>query len=491
MASLTQKYQKEKLFGQIYTPAFIVDKILNDIGYNSADIAGKELLDPACGDGRFLSRVAERIVKCLPKEDVKQNLEKIEGWDIDEDAIEQCRKNLDKIAVRNNIKVNWNISVKNSLHEIGKSKQKKFDYIVGNPPYIRIQHLEIGQRNYIQQNYKCCQKGSTDIYIAFFELCNKLMKKKGICGLITPNTWLYTETAKMLRQLFYTKKNVKQITNYGDLQVFENATTYSAITIFTKNSYKSLMFQKAKSIQKFDSKEIPYSSLGKDQIWRLSVNNNFTENTRLLKDICSIHVGITTLMDKAYIFDAENMSEDANYITLNTEFAGRQKFEREILKPIIKASKLKNNKNIDYKYVLFPYKHINGKATIIDEKELKTLYPLAYNYLLSIKEKLALRDNGKPVKPFWYAFGRSQGLSSSFGEKILFSPMNKRPNFVHIENIETTFYSGYCIKYNGNYKELLKKLNSKSMEEFIAISGRDFRGGWKAYSKKVIENFPV
>ena len=54
MASLTKAYTKEKLNGQIYTPDFIVNKILDNVGYNSKEILGKTILDPACGDGRFL-----------------------------------------------------------------------------------------------------------------------------------------------------------------------------------------------------------------------------------------------------------------------------------------------------------------------------------------------------------------------------------------------------------------------------------------------------
>jgi hypothetical protein len=29
------------------------------------------------------------------------------------------------------------------------------------------------------------------------------------------------------------------------------------------------------------------------------------------------------------------------------------------------------------------------------------------------------------------------------------------------------------------------------MENFVSTSSRDFRGGWKAYNKKIIENFEV
>ncbi|GAB4339554.1 MAG: hypothetical protein OHK0038_18720 [Flammeovirgaceae bacterium] len=116
---------------------------------------------------------------------------------------------------------------------------------------------------------------------------------------------------------------------------------------------------------------------------------------------------------------------------------------------------------------------------------------MAYDYLLSVKEELDKRDNGKPNAVAWYAFGRSQGLDTSFGKKILFSPMNNKPNFVLVENEESTFYSGYCIKYNGDYAFLLEQLNSQRLADFIAVSSRDFRSGWKAYNKKALEEFTI
>ena len=92
-----------------------------------------------------------------------------------------------------------------------------------------------------------------------------------------------------------------------------------------------------------------------------------------------------------------------------------------------------------------------------------------------------------------YAFGRSQGLDTSFGEKIIFSPMNDKPNFVYYTNPECTLYSGYCIKkINGlSIEELMEQLNSDRMDKFVSMSSRDFRNGWKAYNKKIIENFEV
>jgi type I restriction-modification system DNA methylase subunit len=101
MASLAKSYPQEKLFGQVYTPEFIVCKILDDVGYNSPEILGKTIIDPACGDGRFLGEIVKRIVKFSPENDLKKNLECVFGWDVDEIAIIECRKNLENLTKGN------------------------------------------------------------------------------------------------------------------------------------------------------------------------------------------------------------------------------------------------------------------------------------------------------------------------------------------------------------------------------------------------------
>jgi len=494
MGSLARTYSKEKLNGLVYTPVFVVRKILDDIGYVGASILGKRIIDPACGDGRFLVEVVKRIVEQSPENTLKQNLECIYGWDIDSNAIKECVDNLNALVP---ISVNWNIRQTNSIKHIQKrnlfspqGEVEEFDYIVGNPPYIRIQHLDIEQREYIQKNYTFCKGGSTDIYIAFYELCLSLLTEDGVCGLITPNTFLHTETARPLRQYFAAHKNIRQLTNYGDVQLFDTATTYSAIMVFDKKTHRHFLYQRAFGPQTVESRQIAFTEL-KEPFWQLSHQKPAVaqKNGKKLKDICKIHVGITTLCDSAYIFPIEKT--EGKFVFAKTKLRGTVKIEKGILKPIIKGSKLKDAGQKISEYVLFPYNKRNGKHVIISEEELQRKFPLAYDYLLSVKPELDNRDNGKQNSVAWYAFGRSQGLDTSFGAKIIFSPMNSRPNFVYYDNPDCTFYSGYCIKYDGDVKTLLSQLNSERMQEFVSASSRDFRGGWKAYNKKVIENFEV
>lgn len=498
MASLVKEYTRKKLTGQVFTPFFIVNKILDDVGYQGSEIIGKTILDPACGDGRFLVKIVERIIKFSPADKLAQNLNCVYGWDIDADAVVIAIKKLNKLILPYKINVHWHIKTLNSLH-LGMSQQSllgvkenaaKFDFIVGNPPYIRIQHLHIDERKFIQKNYSFCKAGSTDIYIAFYEMAINILKANGTIGFITPNTFFHTDTAKFLRKDFAMRKNIIQITNYGSIQLFADATTYSAIVIFAKKVRKNFLYQLAKEQNSFAQRRIDFAELQKNSFWQLSIDKlNHHKKGKKLGDLANIHVGITTLADKIYIMPLVKF--DDKHIYLQSKHNGIIALEKGILKPIIKVSTFKNTDAPIKEYVLFPYKKINNKNKIIDEAELQENFPLAYQYLLSVKDILHKRDNGKPNAVAWYAFGRSQGLDTSFGEKTLFSPMNKKPNFIYHQNKEATFYSGYCIKSADNYKALIKQLNSKRMEEFIKISARDFRGGWKAYNKKIVQEFII
>jgi adenine-specific DNA-methyltransferase len=489
MASQTRTYEKKKLLGQIYTPLHIVDKILKDSGFYDADLTDKIILDPACGDGRFLIPIAKYIIKNTPTNQIKSRLEQIHGWDIDKEAIKLCRQNLDNLIRPLGIAVDWNLKRCDALKQ--KNTKKRFHFIVGNPPYIRIQHLPEEQRKFIQNQFSFCQSGSTDAYLAFFQLASTLLVEDGICGFITPNSWLTSETGKPLRAYFEQNNNLSHITNYGAIPVFGNTATYAAITIFGRTSSSEFYFEQCLNADfEYNGREISVSELERNRPWHLSFFPQQNQKGQRLGDICQISVGLTTLADGLYLFTiidecdgiVQAVNKDGTLVNL----------EKTLLKPIIKGSKLKNVTDPIKEYILFPYtQDMAGKQRIIDEKTLQEQFPKTYSYFLKVKPALDRRDNGKPNAVAWYAFGRAQGLDSSFGKKIIFSPMNLAPNFILYENPDVTVYSGYFIKYDGDYQSLLAQLNSKRMADFIAVAGRDFQGGYKGYNKKAIENFII
>ncbi len=486
MASLSRTYDTKKLLGQIYTPPHIVNKILDEAGLTSPDFLDKTILDPACGDGRFLREVVGRIIHYSPEGTLEENLLKVQGWDIDPKALALCRKALDEEIEVLGLRIDWDLRQQDALHQL--ASRQRFDFIVGNPPYIRIQHLPESQRGYLQENYGFCGSGSTDTYVAFFELADRLLKDTGLCGYITPNSYFFSETARPLRQYFQERQNLRLITNYGSVRVFEKTGTYAAITVFGKRRHESFRYETSDDAFVYNFRTILFRELNCYDLWQLSVQIPPPGDGMRLGDICRISVGLTTLSDAVYLF---KIQEGTLTCVRATSKSGIEvQLEKEILKPIVKASRLKKSTEPITDYILFPYhKNEAGKHVVIPEPELKKRFPKAYAYLLNQKPALDRRDNGKPNAVAWYAFGRAQSLDTSFGKKIIFSPMNRVPNFILHENPEATLFSGYFLTYQGKYEKLLPILNSQAMTDYMAVAGRDFRGGWKGYSKKIVENF--
>lgn len=496
------KISEKKLNGIVYTPQWIVELILDNLDYKN-NIYQKKIIDPACGEGAFLSEALVRFLKDAKKAKIENKIikEKIEnnifGFDIDENAVKKCILMLNGIAQKYNLKnIKWNILKTDSLDKSFVSRFfDSFDFVVGNPPYIRIQHLGSKRREKIQNEWQLCKRGSTDIFITFFELGYYLLNKNGKLGYITPNTYLKTKAGENLRNFIKFYKILKTLIDFEHNQLFDNATTYSLITILDKNHKKNIF-----SLFKGDKEDINYideldiENLNKDN-WILTSNDIFEKLNKIekrglpLNEIAKIHVGITTLADDYYIF--KDPLIDGSFAEIKLKDGKAFQVEREILRPIIKASILKNPNEDQNRFIIFPYKKVGGKHSIIQEKELKEKYPFTYKYFRAIKENLDNRDKGKPNPVTWYAFGRSQGLDTSFGKKILTSPINLKPNFIVWEKEEYTFYAGYCIKFDGDLKLLAKHLNSKDMEFYINHISRNYQNNYKSFAKSFIERFGI
>jgi len=496
----------KKLNGAFYTPYFIVDYINTRVILENSNKDIK-VIDLACGSGVFLVDALFKLKQKLQKRYKELVEENIFGIDIDPRAVERTKILLSLIVFEyeKEIPEKFNIYNGNSLDKnfLGKILNGlKFNAIVGNPPYVRIQNLEEKTKKIIRKYWKFVQ-GNTDIFIPFIELGIELMKDNGKMGYITPNSYFTTHAGKNLRTFLQNNRYIEEIVDFDHYQVFEGITTYTAITIISKKPKNYFILKKirnggeVKDLNNIEGERIYYREINPEK-WVLVSNKekeiiNIIENSYYkLKDIADIKVGLATLADKVYII--ENPKEEGEYVIKHFE-GKRFLIEKEITKEIIKVSIIKSEEDIlkSKRRIIFPYKKINGRYVIIGEEELKEKFPETYKYLLFCKKILINRDKGKKEYETWYAYGRTQGINTTFGKKILTPPMALSPTFVICEKEDATFYSGYGIfpkikPFKDLY--LLKKiLNSEMMKIYIEITAKSYQGGWKSYSKTFIKNF--
>ena len=126
---LKKNSSEQKLRGAYYTPLKLAEKIVD---FFKNDISIKNILEPSCGDGVFIDALVETNF-------LKQN-NKVTAIEIEKNEVEKLEKKLDgdpRIDI-----------VNGDFFEFYQKQKdlKKYDLILGNPPYIRYQYLEEKQK---------------------------------------------------------------------------------------------------------------------------------------------------------------------------------------------------------------------------------------------------------------------------------------------------------------------------------------------------------
>jgi len=107
----------------------------------------------------------------------------------------------------------------------------QYDYVVGNPPYVRIQNIPELSRKYWRGTYRWAE-GNFDIYIPFIERAVVYwLKPGGKLGFICSNRILLANYAERLRGGLPEIAEIELIFDLRDTRVFKGALNYPAILI--------------------------------------------------------------------------------------------------------------------------------------------------------------------------------------------------------------------------------------------------------------------
>ncbi len=489
---------KHKTLGQVFTPNWIIAEILNLVGYNNESILDKYILEPSSGDGAFLLEVVNRYINiCINKKietpEIITRLEKyIYAVELDEIEYLKSIQNLNQLVNQKlaiNKPVNWKIYNQNTL-DFYKNYTTYFDFIVGNPPYIRIHNLDSKTKEILKQDF-LFSEGTIDIYLSFFEMGFKMLKKGGFLGYITPNSYLHNSSYNFFREYLKNQKMVKTLIDFKANKIFKGFSTYTAITIINKDQaanyfeYKELVGNEIQFVN-----NINFESLNKND-WSFANTCDEDFLTALekgkngaIKDFFDVQYGFATLRDKIFIAKTTNYNDELVY------FNGSL-VEKSILKKVIKGSRFKGIIN-ETDQILFPYQLENKRYKVIAEEKLMSDYPYAYKYLMENKEDLESRDLDKGA--VWYEFGRSQGVQSIHNEKIVLSTLvNGQIDYYKVPE-DVLMYSGLFIIKNKHYSDwsvIENVLKSDDFYKYIRLTGKDFSGGYKSITSKQIKEFKV
>ena len=121
---------------------------------------------------------------------------------------------------------NWKSFIEHS------TKGRKFDAIIGNPPYVLLQddNRQPAVREYIAEKYKVAEF-KIDLFHVFIERGLGLLSNRGILSYIVPSNFLTNNHAAALRTILSTTGNLKSIINIKG-RVFTGASVDTCIFHF-------------------------------------------------------------------------------------------------------------------------------------------------------------------------------------------------------------------------------------------------------------------
>lgn len=412
----------------VFTPTHIVSKMLDEVNYTEK-LYGKTFLENSCGDGQILCEAINRyIIDCKKEgysdENIIFGLERdFLAIEFDKTNYEKCIKNLDIISKSYGFKsVNWNILNSDFLSlEINE----KFDFIIGNPPYVSYANIDIKNRNFIRDNFDSCKKGKFDYCYPFIELSLRYLNTGGKLAYLIPTNIFKNVFAKDLRELL--KDKVTKILDYKTTKIFKNVLTSSSIIICDLD-------RNTTNIEYYDVSKNKYLSIEKESLgekWIFSENKE--KDKVLFSDYFLAATSVATLLNDAFVIKEYEIRGEYFYVE-------NMPIEKEIIRPAASPRALSK----DFKeFIIFPYEYVDGKLKRLEAEEMYNRYPCAYKYLEKFKDKLNLRNSDTNSK--WFEYGRSQALDNLNQEKLLMSFIITNKVNVYELGVNYIPYSGIYI----------------------------------------------
>lgn len=498
--------ESRKKSGSERTPDEIIKYMLDIIGYDEAVSYARTIIDPACGTGTFIKQIIERFIDGLYVNEItgayKEKLlehKLIRAYDTKPSNVFVTKIVMISSLIKRNLIREMN-DVLDLVRKLPIYCQDflcmgdKSDYIIGNPPYIRLQNLSIEYRDFIKDNFVSAT-GRFDIFTCFLEKSDKLLNENGRMCLITSNKYLTANYGVGIREYLSKTGHVRKLVDLYDTKFF-GAAVLPAI-IMCENSKRdncvvdyigiktaeqdvqhecqnaNELFEYVENVVTCGKRFVLYGKADKQvfevsrskvkisadgETWNFSTSDENTIKTKMdelklcsLADIFDVCVGIKTTADTVFVKP------------MTKNFIDEHAFEDITIYPLIQSFNVSKwniswGSNSKDRYILYPHREMDGNMVAIPLEEIpKTAEYVSHN-------SFALDESGRLCQGNTFFLTRKNSVLAS-------------------EYLDLNTHQYYCF--------VLGVLNSKAMEYYQKmISGCLYSQKYR-YTTSNLNRWPI
>lgn len=436
-----------KHLGEYYTPLWLAQLLLDRVGFKGD--SSLKILDPSSGSGIFIYEILKRILnnpeqKQSPQSLLSLVLKNVHAWDINPIAILNTKAAYifalsHRIAILKSLDlpVYQRDAILTRLAHDKIATQDQFDWIIGNPPWIRLRYLDL---DYFQQTIPLWKQyglfsldakagrlggGEKDLSMLFLYACaDGYLRTHGKLGfLITSEAFKSKGAGEGFRRFQLGNASSLQVLealDFTDINPFEGAANKTAAIILKKgaktsypvpylkfsyqksrskiSNHPNLTWQQSKSFLQWDtllahpignqvSSWQTFSAKDKQIIDQIRGTNPYASYSGTITE----PYGVYWIQVKEWLEDGlaliENLPEKGKRDIPKTQSV----IERDLIFPGVCGRNIQPFAYHREFYLLIPQNPAERKP--YSEAYLKQYLPFTYEYLLQFKDILLTRGS--------------------------------------------------------------------------------------------------
>lgn len=485
--------------GAFFTRAEVVNFILDLAGYTSDRPLHKlRLMEPSFGSGDFLLPAIERLLTAWntnggDESEIKDLSNAIRGVELHRDTFQSTYTAVINLLVQRGLSSDSAKTLASTWLIQGDFLllpfEGDFDYVVGNPPYVRQELIPAALLAEYRRRYQTLYDRA-DLYVPFIERALSLLSPRGHLGFICADRWMKNRYGGPLRRLVAESFHLQIYVDMTDVPAFHtNVVAYPAVTIISREKSGTTRVAHQPDIEaayladlsaRLLSKDRPNEANGVRELakvpngadpWLLDSSDQLNLVRRLETEFpClegagyKVGIGVATGADKAFIGDFNTLDVEPD-----------RKLPLATTKDITTGEVLWKGAG-----VINPYKDDGGLVDLSD-------YPRLKKYLNARREVIEARHCAKKAPANWYKTIDRITPSLAKKPKLLIPDIKGEAHVVYENGELYPHHNLYVVTSDSwNLRALQAVLLSAVSRLFVATYSTKMRGGFMRFQAQYL-----